>query len=196
MANVNFEWDADEAIERWEKIEAEEAENKRRKTILNSRNELPYSESLAQETCECLSCGELLIVICNDEHLPTTCRFTQCLREHDNLNQLYKDSLNDRLNIFEEQVIQIADDAAHDFKEVVRNGRTVKVLDGEAIARAKLRIEVRFRHLKAGRPNKWSDSTTLITKSEDSLGASNISDEELEKRLADMEVKDRIMRAA
>lgn len=79
---------------------------------------------------------------------------------------------------------------------MTRNGRTVRVLDGEAIARAKLRVELRFRHLKAGRPNKWGDVSTLNVKSEDPMDCSNLSTEELERRLADIEAKDRIMRAA
>jgi hypothetical protein len=123
-------------------------------------------------------------------------RFYQWLRDNADINAFYKESINDRLNIFEEQIIQIADDASRDFKEIVRNGRTVRVLDGEAIARAKLRVDVRFRHLKAGRPQKWGDSTTIVTKSEDSLDCSNLSDVELEKRLADVDTKGRIFRAA
>ena len=81
-----------------------------------------------------------------------------------------------------------------DFKDVVRSGRTVRVLDGDAIARAKLRVEVRFRHLKAYRPQRWGDSTTIVTKSEDDC--SNLSNEELERRLAEMDAKDNIKRPA
>jgi hypothetical protein len=196
MANLDFEWDADKALDRWEKLEAEEASKLRQRTILNERNALPYSEPLAVEICERISCGELLIVICNDEHLPTMRRVNQWLREHADFNALYKESLNDRLNIFEEQVIQIADDAARDFKEVVRNGRTVRVLDGDAIARAKLRVETRFRYLKACRPAKWGDVSTLITKDADALDAASLSTEELEKRIADLDRKEHISKAA
>jgi hypothetical protein len=141
MANVNFEWDADEALERWEKIEAEAIEAKRRTEQFVLRSTLPYNDALALEICERISCGELLLLICEDAHMPTMRRCNQWLKEHEEFNAVYKDSLNDRLNIFEEQVIQIADDASRDFKEVVRNGRTVRVLDGVAIARAKLRVK-------------------------------------------------------
>jgi hypothetical protein len=196
MANTNFEWDADEALARWEKIDAQEAEHKRQRAILNNKSTLPYADALAQEICERISCGELLINICLDEHIPTMRRINQWLREHDDFNAIYKESLNDRLNIFEEQVIQIADDASRDFREVVRNGVKVRVLDGEAIARAKLRVEVRFRHLKAGRPQKWGDSTTLNVKSEDKLDASNLSTEELEAKIAAYEEKSRTVRSA
>jgi hypothetical protein len=196
MANLNFEWNPDEALETWEKINADEAENKRRRLIIIAKEAFPYDELMAQEICERVSCGGLLIEICNEPHLPTVRRFYQWLRDNADINALYKDSINDRFNIFEEQIIQIADDASRDFKEVVRNGRPVRVLDGEAIARAKLRVDVRFRHLKAGRPQKWGDVSTLVTKSEDSMDAANLSTEELERRLADMDVKERIFRSA
>jgi hypothetical protein len=99
------------------------------------------------------------------------------------------------LTVFEEEVVLIADDAARDFKDVIRNGRTLRVPDGEAIARAKLRVEVRFRHLKAGRPEKWGDSQTIITKN-DGEDYSNMTTEELERKIAIFERKNNIVRAA
>jgi hypothetical protein len=57
--------------------------------------------------------------------------------------------------VFEEQVIQIADDMRHDFRTVIKNGQEKRVPDPDMVARAKLRIDVRFRHLKAFRPQRW-----------------------------------------
>jgi hypothetical protein len=185
-----------ERIEELQRLAKLEKERKERAELFRKRNELPYDELVAQEICERVSCGGLLIEICEDPHLPSVRRFYQWLRDSADINALYKESISDRLNIFEEQIIQIADDASRDFKEVLRNGRTVSVLDGEAIARAKLRVEVRFRHLKAGRPQKWGDVSTLVTKSEDSLDCSDLSDVELEKRLAEIEGKQRVFKAA
>ena len=153
---------------------------------------MAYSEPLAIEICERVSSGELLIDICADEHLPTVRRMTQWLKESQEFAALYKESLNDRLTIFEEEVIKIADDASRDFRDVQRNGRTQRVLDGDAIARAKLRVEVRFRHLKAGNPGKWGDQSTLITKSGDELD--HMPAEELERKLAELELKDAIVK--
>jgi hypothetical protein len=195
MSNLNCAYDVDEALARWDSIKIEEAEDNRRKAIEIRKNALAYSEPLAIEICERISSGELLIVICNDEHMPTVRRVTQWLKENGDFDALYKESINDRLAIFEEQIIQIADDASRDFKEVTRNGRTQRVPDGEAIARAKLRVEVRFRHLKAGRPAKWGDSTTIVTKSEGE-DYESMSTEELEKRIAAFEHKNRVVRAA
>jgi hypothetical protein len=101
--------------------------------------------------------------MCADEHLPTVRRVTQWLRESEAFALLYKESINDRLTIFEDEVIKIADDASRDFRDGVRNGRSVRVLDGEAIARAKLRVEVRLKHLKAYKPSIWARPQPLTS---------------------------------
>jgi hypothetical protein len=180
-------------LEEIAKANQEKAQQERSEKL--RKESLPYSEPLAIEICERISSGEVLINICIDGHMPTVRRVTQWLKENGEFDALYKDSINDRLTIFEEEVIKIADDAARDFKEITRNGRAMRVLDREAIARAKLRVEVRFRHLKAGRPAKWGDSTTIVTKSEGE-DYESLSTEELEKRIAAFELKNRVVRAA
>ena len=205
QTEAKIEWTPVEKIEQlWEeqtrprreqerlKAEQEATEARRQAAVFGNKATLPYSEPLAIEICERVSSGELLIDICADEHLPTVRRVTQWLKESQEFAALYKESINDRLTIFEEEVIKIADDASRDFRDVQRNGRTQRVLDGEAIARAKLRVEVRFRHLKAGNPGKWGDQSTLITKSGDELD--NMPAEELERKLAELELKDAIVK--
>jgi hypothetical protein len=68
----------------------------------------------------------------------------------------------------------------------------VRVLDGDAIARAKLRVEVRFRHLKAGRPAKWGDTSTLVTKSVDET--EGLTMDELDAKIADLSRKNEAVR--
>jgi hypothetical protein len=126
------------------KAEQEAIEAKRKIELFVQKGTLPYLESPAIEIAERILSGELLINVCNDEHMPTMRRVTQWLRENYEFNTLYKESINDRLMIFEEEVIKIADDASRDFRDVARNGRPVRVIDGDAIARAKLRVDVRL----------------------------------------------------
>ena len=130
--------------------------------------------------------------MCLDEHLPTVRRCNQWLREHSDFQQLYNQSLQDRLSIFEEEIIQIPDEAARDFDVVKSKGSEKRVIDPGKLQAAKLRVEVRRLHLKAGRPQKWGNSATIITKSADEFDTSNMSAEELEKELADIESKSRV----
>jgi len=178
------------------KAEQEAIDAKRKTELFVKKGTLAYSEPIAIEICERISSGELLINICADEHMPTVRRVTQWLGESVEFKGLYGASINDRLTIFEEEVIKIADDAARDFKEIIRNGRALRVPDGEAIARAKLRVEVRFRHLEAGRPDKWGDSQTIVTKSADGFDPASMTAEELEATIASIEKKARVTRAA
>jgi hypothetical protein len=171
-------------------------EQARLKSTQQLKEALPYSDSLAQEICERISVGELLLIICEDAHLPSSRQVNRWLREHTEFAQLYQSAINDRLNVFEEAVILIADDMRHDFRTVIKNGQEKRIADPDMVARAKLRIDVRFRHLKAGRPQKWGDSTTLITKSADEFDTSNLSAEQLEAEIAAIEKKSRITRVA
>jgi hypothetical protein len=183
----------DEALATWDRIKTEEAEALRLKQVAKAKETLSFSEPLAIEICERVSSGELLINICADEHMPTVRRVTQWLRENQEFAALYRDSINDRLTIFEEEVIKIADDASHDFRDVVRHGRTQRVLDGDAIARAKLRVEVRLKHLKAYKPSIWGEQSTLNVKQSDPLDLDNMTTEELAAKIAELEHKDRVV---
>ena len=71
---------------------------------------------------------------------------------------------------------------------MVRNGRTVRVVNSDAIARAKQRVELRLKHLKAYKPSIWGESQTLITKSADDLD--NMTTEELAAKIAELDTKD------
>ena len=77
---------------------------------------------------------------------------------------------------------------------MVRNGRTVRVLDGDAIARAKLRVEVRLKHLKAYKPSIWGETSTLNVRSSDQNDIDNMSSEDLEKKIAELETKESAVR--
>jgi hypothetical protein len=175
------------------KTEQEATAAKHQLELFVVKSSIPFSEPLAIEICERVSSGELLINMCADEHLPTVRRVTQWLRENEDFSHLYRDSINDRLTIFEEEVIKIADDASRDFREFVRNGRTVRVLDGDAIARAKLRVEVRLKHLKAYKPSIWSESSTLTVRSTGD-DIDNMTQEEMEKKIAELETKNSVLK--
>jgi hypothetical protein len=165
------------------KAEQDAIEAKRKLELFVKKGTLANSEPLAIEICERISSGELLINICIDPHMPTVRRVNQWLSESIEFKGLYGASINDRLNIFEEEIIQISDDVARDFKEITRNGRTVRVIDGEAIARAKLRVETRLKHLRAYGPERWAEQSTLITKSVDALIRPTCQQRSLRRRL-------------
>src|SRR5579863_3801840 len=99
----SIEWTPIEVIDaQWEKItaprreqerledERRAAEAARKAEVAALKNALPYSDDLAQEICERIAIGELLINICEDEHLPSMRRCNQWLRECPEFNTLYQ----------------------------------------------------------------------------------------------------------
>jgi hypothetical protein len=177
-----------------QRLRQQAADQQRAQTAKQRKDALPYSEPLALEICERISAGELLTVILLDAHLPTVRRANAWLREHTEFRTLYEQALQDRLAIFEEQLVQIPDEAARDIQEVKKGNTLTRVLDPARITAAKLRVEVRRLHLKAGRPEKWGETSTLITKSADLDDPANMSTEELERRIAEIVEKDRAMK--
>ena len=142
------------------------------------------------EICNRVSAGEFLINICKDEDMPTVRSVTQWRKDHKEFGLLYKDAVMDRLEIFEDQIVTIADESENDFKLVKKSGKQVKVLDGEVISRAKLRVDVRKAHLKAYRPERWGEQITLNVNNYDATDPANMSEDELEKMIAELEMKD------
>jgi hypothetical protein len=177
------------------KAQRQQAMNREQQAASNKRKDaLQFSDALATEICERISAGELLTVICLDEHLPTVRRCNMWLRLHPEFAALYEQSLQDRLAIFEEQLIQIPDEAARDLDVITDKKGTRRIQDPAKVTMAKLRVEVRRMHLKAGRPQKWGDVSTLITKTDDPFDPANLSAEELERRIAEIEAKDRTVK--
>ena len=171
-------------------------ERERMERLKQRKNAVIYSDELAQEICERIASGELLTVICLDEHMPTVRKANTWLHEHTEFKILFDQSLQDRLNIFEEQIIQFPDEAAHEYIEVKKGNTVQRVQDTGKVQAAKLQVEVRRLHLKAGRPAKWGDSATIITKSADEFDPANMSAEDLERHIAEIEKKSRVVRAA
>jgi hypothetical protein len=158
---------------------------------------LTYNDALAQEICERVSAGELLILICDEENMPTVRKAYQWLKEHTEFQQLYNASIQDRLSIFEEQIIAISDDVSRDFKTIIKKGgATKRVPDPDQVARARLRVETRIKYLRAFKPQRWAEQSTLNLKSADEFDPSNFSAEDLESEIAQIEAKSRPARAA
>jgi hypothetical protein len=71
---------------------------------------IPFSEKLAVEICHRVASGEFLTV-CKDEEMPTVRSVTQWKKEHHEFRVLYDDAIKDHLDIFEDEVVTIADES-------------------------------------------------------------------------------------
>jgi len=120
-----------------------------KKEIRDRKSAMAYSEDIAVEICEGISSGELLIDICLEDSMPYPKTVKEWLSntKHSDFAQLYRQARNHRLDIFEEQIIKISDDSSRD---IASNGKA----NGNAVARAKVQIDTRLRHLRAYRADR------------------------------------------
>jgi hypothetical protein len=175
----------------------EEAKAKARFKAEQARKEqIPFSESLAMEICYRVSAGEFLTVICKEPEMPTTRMVIQWKKDYKEFALLYDEATRDRLDIFEDEVVTIADESENDFKLIKKGGKQVKVLDAEVISRAKLRVDVRKAHLKAYRPERWGEQSTLNVNNYDAMDLDNMTQEEMDKKIEELEIKDAVTKAA
>jgi hypothetical protein len=158
------------------------------------KEQIPFSESLAMEICNRVSAGEFLTIICKEPEMPTTRVVIQWKKEHKEFALLYDEAIRDRLDIFEYDLLTIADDSRQDIKTITKGSKVTKTLDGEVISRAKLRVDVRKAHLRAFRPERWSEQSTLNVNNYDAMDLDNMTQEEMDKKIAELESKEAVVR--
>jgi hypothetical protein len=192
----NAAWKAEMARRKEAKRLEQEGIAKQRAARLHAiKNSIPYSELLAAELCGRISDGELLLSICKEENTPTVRRVNEWLKDHSDFAQLYENAIRDRLVIFEEQTIEISDAMQNDFRTIVKNGKERRVVDPEVIARAKLRVDSRHKYLKAYKPERWGEQSTLnVNNTSDPVADMPLS--ELEAKIAELEHKSNVVKAA
>lgn len=173
----------EEEIRRKRLEEREQEKTQQQQFEIAKRKEaLPYSDAIATEICHRISAGELLIDICKDEGMPFPRLVMRWKALHADFAHLFKLAIGDRLDMFEEQIIQISDDASCD---LTANGKP----NSTGVVRAKVRIDTRLRHLKAYRPERWGEAVTVKNVDTRDEDLSQLDDAQLEQRIADLERK-------
>jgi hypothetical protein len=180
----------------WEKDRENKAEREKildeirkcERGIHEAKSTMPYSEGIAVEICNRISSGQLLIDICLEERMPYPQVVMEWLSDqrHADFAQLYRQAKNHRLDHFEESIIRISDDCSRD---IASSGKA----NGNAVARAKIMIDTRLRHLRAYRSDRWSESMTVKNVDANEFDLSKLDDAELERRLAELDLKNSIV---
>lgn len=127
--------------------------------VLAYKKSLVYSTKLARAMCARVAAGEMLTAICEDHTMPLIEMVIDWLNNNTDFSEAYLRATKIRNHVFEDQLIMIADNTKNDYMDKQgKGGETFRVLDNEAIARSKMRIDVRLRLLKASDPTKWGDN--------------------------------------
>lgn len=121
-----------------------------------------YNDRIARTICKRIADGEMLSAICEDVTMPYRSKVLQWLDDPTlkPFHLIYSQALAYRTELFADQLITIADDSTNDYMDKVnsKTGEKFRALDNEALGRAKMRLDVRLRWLKAFAPDRWGDS--------------------------------------
>jgi hypothetical protein len=122
-----------------------------------------FTNEIALEICERISAGESVRQICLLEHMPEERTVYRWLIKHDTFCQDYARAKALQATRFDEELLEIADDARNDWqeRENARTGATFVALNEEAISRSKLRVETRKWLMSKHRPKKYGDKVEM-----------------------------------
>lgn len=116
-----------------------------------------YTDALASEICGRLVDGESLRSICADDRMPDKSTVFRWLDKHEAFRDQYARARRFQAETYADETIDIADDAGNDWMERNDPDNPGWQFNGEAVARARLRVDAR--KWAAGKldPKKYSD---------------------------------------
>ena len=143
-----------------------------------------YTKALADEICERLANGESLRAICRDEHMPSDFAVRNwVIHDLEGFASHYTRARDAGLDVLADEVLEIADDGTNDWMEkYLKNGGTIVVENGEAMARSRLRFDARRWYLSKLAPKRYGDKQTVELSG--AIEIKEMSDEDMRAELA------------
>lgn len=103
-----------------------------------------FTEEVALELLNRLARGETLKQITKDVHMPSYQQVLKWVKSDPDFQEAYLSAQEFRMNVFADEILEIADDAVGDIRlGFDKNGNVIPEVNVEAIQRSKLRIETR-----------------------------------------------------
>ncbi len=120
-----------------------------------------FSQELANRICAEVATGRMLRDVCSAEDMPSAVTVKDWIEKYPTFKAEYAAAQELQLEQIAEEMFGIADDGSNDWIDRERgDGSTVTVLNGEAIQRSKLRVELRKWWLERLQPNRFGNKVT------------------------------------
>jgi hypothetical protein len=123
-----------------------------------------YSPELALKICSRIAEGDSVRTIVRDEDMPSSSTIFRWLLDEDKKDfwEQYEKARNIQAELMFEELLEIADDGTNDWMEREnKDGTTYYTINGEAMGRSRLRVDVRKWHLSKVLPKKFSDKSAV-----------------------------------
>lgn len=130
-----------------------------------------YTDELAHSICARIASGESMRSICKDDDMPVMSTVMLWLIDgkHTLLSEQYAKARQIQAETLADEIFDIADDGSNDWMKINRGDEEGYRVNGEAVARSRLRVDTR----------KWYLSKVLprfADKKEESSGAEQLAD--------------------
>lgn len=123
-----------------------------------------YNKKIAKEILHRLSCGESLVRICKDDHMPH--RFTVhrwVLDNEDGFNDKYARARELQAEYLFDETLEIADDGKNDLMAVGIGDDAHTVVNKEVVNRSRLRVDTRKWYLSKVLPKVYGDKLDITS---------------------------------
>ena len=116
-----------------------------------------YTPELADLICEQIVEGKSLSMICRPNGMPKLSTIFGWFRKHPDFAENYARAVDQRVETFAEQIVEIADDGTNDWVEVLDKDGAVShyQVNGEAVQRSRLRVDARKWIAAQMKPKKY-----------------------------------------
>ena len=146
------------------------------------------TQALADKICDRIAEGESLRTICEGKSMPTARTVHRWLEKHSEFRQRYAHAREMQADHFADEILEIADDNSRD-TYTTKDGR--EVVDHDHIQRSRLRVETRKWLMSKVAPKKYGDKLELTGKDSGPIDYRNMTESEVDRRLAELEAKAR-----
>jgi hypothetical protein len=116
-----------------------------------------FTWELARELCDHIAEGGSLRAFCGRPGKPQKRTVLRWLRENEVFRTQYARAREDQADHFVDEIQEIADDARNDFMDRETRNGTIRILDPEAVARSRLRVDARKWVAGKLRPKVYGD---------------------------------------
>ena len=146
-----------------------------------------FTDELASEICSRIATGESMRSICRDDNMPVMSTVMLWLVDgkHLTFSEQYATARKVQAETLADELFDIADDGTNDWMEKHGQGGEVAgyALNGEAVARSRLRVDTRKWYLSKVLP-RFADKQQI--EHSGSIDLNKMSDEELERKIAEL----------
>ena len=141
----------------------------------------PYDQGVAEEVCVRLMEGRTLRSICEDQDIPSKNVVYRWLAADPVFKDAYARAREFQMLAWADDVVEIADDTSADYYDRdTKDGGTERVVDQEAIARSRLKVDARKWLMSKLSPRLFADKVEVDLHA--TVKVEDMSDEELEAK--------------